>query len=176
MCGNGVVELGEACDGACPATCDDGDACTTDGQTGSAATCDTACTHDAVVACASGDGCCPAGCSAQVDVDCCGNPGGGTNVAENGTSQNQWYCYNPGDSAEIRAQKACESHFGIGQCCVIASGYNGQQYGQCNQGGDGSTIHWHWDNHPDGHCDPIYKIGDVVSPGWCGTILGNFLD
>ena len=38
------------------------------------------------------------------------------------------------------------------------------------------TMHWHWDDHPQGHCDPNYVVGDVVSPGWCGVILGNFMN
>lgn len=27
-----------------------------------------------------------------------------------------------------------------------------------------------------GHCDPNYVVGDVVSPGWCGVVLGNFIN
>jgi hypothetical protein len=128
------------------------------------------------VGCVSGDGCCPAGCGMPADTDCCKNPGGGSLTAENGTGQNEWYCYDAADGTDVRARKACESHFGVGACCVISGGYNGQQYGQCGADGGAGTIHWHWDNHPDGHCDPVYKVGDVVSPGWCGSILGNFLD
>lgn len=69
-CGNGVVEAGETCDGDCPTTCDDGDACTDDALTGSAATCDATC-GAAPKACSAGrDGCCPAGCTTDTDVDC----------------------------------------------------------------------------------------------------------
>ncbi len=78
ICGNGVVEAGEACDraitaglpGACPAACDDGDACTVDLTTGSVANCTRTCTHAPVTACLNGDGCCPAGCTAGNDNDC----------------------------------------------------------------------------------------------------------
>lgn len=77
VCGNGSVEAGERCDGDCPATCDDGDACTDDALTGSAATCDATC-GAAPKACTAGrDGCCPAGCTTDTDVDCgsdCTNP------------------------------------------------------------------------------------------------------
>ena len=69
-CGNNQVDPGETCDGNCPASCDDANACTTDVLTGSAATCNAACAQSAVTACASGDGCCPAGCSAPSDNDC----------------------------------------------------------------------------------------------------------
>src|SRR5262249_51897722 len=77
-CGNGVIEPGETCDppSSCPTACDDHDACTIDGTTGSAANCNLACTHSAIVTCANGDGCCPAGCNANNDSDCsasCGN-------------------------------------------------------------------------------------------------------
>ena len=78
VCGNGVVEAGESCDppASCPADCDDGDACTADSSSGSAAGCDLACSHDPIVDCSGGDGCCPAGCSSLDDGDCavvCGN-------------------------------------------------------------------------------------------------------
>src|SRR6185503_4290090 len=77
-CGNSVIEPGETCDppGTCPASCSDGNACTLDTATGSAANCNLACTHAAIVSCESGDGCCPAGCNANNDGDCsttCGN-------------------------------------------------------------------------------------------------------
>ncbi|MEZ5165433.1 MAG: hypothetical protein R2695_02715 [Acidimicrobiales bacterium] len=86
-------------------------------------------------------------------------------------------CYFPPDGATVQelALAACESHFGEGQCAVITGGYNSQQYGKADLGGGAESIHWHWDNHPTGHCDPNYVIGDVVAPGWCGTVVGNFL-
>lgn len=72
-CGDGFVDitLGETCDppGSCPTACDDLDACTTDSMSGSAATCNVVCSA-APAACADGDGCCPAGCSNDIDIDC----------------------------------------------------------------------------------------------------------
>jgi hypothetical protein len=78
VCGDGAVEAGEACDraitaglpGACPQSCDDQNACTTDVASGSIANCTRHCTHVAIVACLNDDGCCPAGCSAANDNDC----------------------------------------------------------------------------------------------------------
>lgn len=42
-CGNHEVEQGEICDGSCMSSCDDGNPCTIDSQTGSAATCNIEC-------------------------------------------------------------------------------------------------------------------------------------
>lgn len=79
MCGNGMIDDGETCDGDCPASCDDGDACTTDSvDTGDAATCDLVCKNEQTIdACGPDDGCCPAGCMVGMDPDCvldCTNP------------------------------------------------------------------------------------------------------
>jgi len=75
---------------------------------------------------------------------------------------NVMYRYSASDSLQTRAQRACESHFGLGQCCIIPGGDNGQQYGECGADGGANSIHWHWDSHPDGHCEPNYVPGDVV--------------
>jgi hypothetical protein len=74
-CGNGVVEDDEECDGDCPTSCSDGDACTTDGMTGSIGMCSLVCTNDPV-GCENGDTCCGIGCDANEDTECtatCGN-------------------------------------------------------------------------------------------------------
>jgi hypothetical protein len=70
VCGNGVVEPGEDCDGNCPADCDDDDPCTIDSGSVSAETCTIDCEHEEILVCASGDGCCPAGCDRTQDSDC----------------------------------------------------------------------------------------------------------
>ena len=70
VCGDGLVELGEICDGDCPATCADGDACTGDTMTGNALDCDVVCSNPPVVDCVDGDGCCAPGCSIAADSDC----------------------------------------------------------------------------------------------------------
>lgn len=76
MCGNGVVEAGELCDtgitagaGACPTTCNDGQACTTDALV-SGNSCQAHCTATAITAPANSDGCCPAGATSGNDNDC----------------------------------------------------------------------------------------------------------
>lgn len=79
-CGNGVVDSGETCDpqSSCPSSCDDGQACTVDTTTGSAATCDIVCEHSTIDTCVAGDGCCPSGCDATSDSDCSATCGNGT--------------------------------------------------------------------------------------------------
>ena len=84
VCGNGLVERGEACDkgitagfpGACFATCENSESCTRVIATGSVENCSRRCSAFRNLACASGDGCCPVGCSFRTDLDCapiCGN-------------------------------------------------------------------------------------------------------
>lgn len=75
-CGNGILDAGETCDGDCPISCNDSDVCTDDGSTGSWDTCSLVCTHQPVLSCIDGDGCCAPGCSQALDNDCeavCGN-------------------------------------------------------------------------------------------------------
>jgi hypothetical protein len=70
VCGNGVVEAGETCDGECATTCSDGDACTQDAFVGTAATCNVVCSFLPITSCVGGDGCCAPGCTADQDGDC----------------------------------------------------------------------------------------------------------
>lgn len=205
-CGDGVVQVGvEACDDgnaadndACrntcvAAACGDGvvqmgvEFCDEGPQNGMYEHCAVDCSKqgpscgDKVVDANAGETCDDGnkqdgdGCSAMCKGECA-NQGGGSLQAENGTAMNKNYCYEPGDSIDTRARKACESHFGVGACCLIPGGYSGLQWGQCNGGGGPGTYHFHPDPHPNGHCAPNYIVGDVVSPGWCGVVLGNFLD
>jgi hypothetical protein len=70
VCGNGVVEEAEICDGNCPSSCDDGNACTADSESGSAVSCDLTCTNEPLnLGCVDGDGCCAQGCG-ESDDDC----------------------------------------------------------------------------------------------------------
>lgn len=83
-CGNGVVDPGETCDtaissgqaGACPTSCDDGVACTTDALN-DAGTCLATCSYTAITKPVDGDGCCPVGANAATDSDCPASCGDG---------------------------------------------------------------------------------------------------
>jgi cysteine-rich repeat protein len=77
VCGNGVVETGERCDGNCPQSCNDNKVCTADTVIGSG--CSRRCNFADITEPANGDGCCPANNPAannNNDADCpvvCGN-------------------------------------------------------------------------------------------------------
>jgi hypothetical protein len=88
-CGDGVLQSGETCDpklssSPCKtlADCDDHDACTLDALTGSAAACNADCMHTRITMLSDGDGCCPTGANANMDMDC--KPVCGNGVRENG--------------------------------------------------------------------------------------------
>ncbi|MES1158107.1 MAG: hypothetical protein ABUL67_03305 [Haliangium ochraceum] len=111
-CGNGILEPGEACDrgitaghaDACAASCADADACTVDSARGNPESCSRACSHARITACAGGDGCCPAGCSAQNDNDCSPECGDGHVQATetcDPTSTCPTSCPSDGDSCTI---------------------------------------------------------------------------
>lgn len=75
MCGNGVVDVGETCDGVdCPTACAVNDsACHPVALQGTAASCTAICVQTDITACSGAqvsDGCCPAGCTAANDMDC----------------------------------------------------------------------------------------------------------
>lgn len=55
-CGNGVLDPGEVCDGDCPRSCDDRDACTQDTLSGSFDQCTSSCAHTPIAACAGFNG------------------------------------------------------------------------------------------------------------------------
>jgi hypothetical protein len=99
-CGNGIVEEGETCDGDCPSSCDDLNACTTDTMSGSAPECSVTCSHARVTACEGGDGCCPSECTSADDGDCpvvttsgeCGNDETEPGEACDGSDLNGFSC------------------------------------------------------------------------------------
>jgi cysteine-rich repeat protein len=105
MCGNGVVEPpSETCDtmiasgpGACPMTCDDMMACTSN-TLGNPGTCQAVCLFPPITMPTNGDSCCPPGANANNDNDCtpmCGN--GATEPGEqcdDGNANNNDACAN----------------------------------------------------------------------------------
>ena|GEM_PF-6509968 len=76
-CGNGVVDPQETCDtaiaagspGACPASCNDNVACTSD-TLENEGKCTARCTNTITTMCQAGDGCCPSTCTPAMDSDC----------------------------------------------------------------------------------------------------------
>ncbi len=75
VCGNGIVEGTETCDGNCPVSCETGNACRTGILEGSPEECNVTCREEEkqFPECGGPDGCCPEGCEAEGDPDCPGN-------------------------------------------------------------------------------------------------------
>lgn len=70
ICGNHLLEADELCDGDCPSDCPSDDPCVVGVLSGSAATCDASCSHEAIVVCEDDDGCCLEQCDSHSDNDC----------------------------------------------------------------------------------------------------------
>lgn len=70
LCGNGVVDPGETCDGNCPDSCAVSNSCAAWEMEGSPETCDAECVPAFNETCGPGDNCCPSGCNTPDDVDC----------------------------------------------------------------------------------------------------------
>jgi hypothetical protein len=70
ICGNGMQEGTELCDGNCPVDCIDPDLCTAQKPMGDPLMCDVTCPFTPIVACKGYDGCCPPGCIFSNDNDC----------------------------------------------------------------------------------------------------------
>jgi cysteine-rich repeat protein len=183
VCGNAVLEAGagEACDtgipggraGHCPADaseCNDTDACTTDGVTGTG--CARQCTNASVTQCKSAsDGCCPAGCNANSDADCSPSCGNGS-VEGNETCDTTIAHGQPGACpvlADCNDQMACTadalSGSGCNTVCVHApivdpSGTTAD--GCCPEGADSTT---------DADCPVVCGNGLVETGEKCDTAV-----
>ena len=74
MCGDGVLDPGELCDGDCPEVRDcpapPPEACARVRVVGDASMCDAQCEGYQETSCIDDDGCCPTGCDFDVDSDC----------------------------------------------------------------------------------------------------------
>jgi hypothetical protein len=83
-CGDGIVTPPETCDppSTCFTHCNDGNGCTVDRMTGSAANCNVACSWQPITQCQTGDSCCAPGCNVDNDWDCA--PGCGNGTVEDG--------------------------------------------------------------------------------------------
>lgn len=162
FCGNGVVDDGETCDGNCPATCNDQNACTTDVRMGNAAMCDVQCRNSPVSACMNADGCCPAGCTFQNDNDCacipktCAQLGAECGTINNGCGGTVT-CTDTCNSIEVcGAQNKCVAENFIGADCV--------DYPQCGSSEDAVCIlppGW-----PGGYCSILCNsnTGNTLCP------------
>ena len=132
MCGDGVVDPGELCDGNCPraSACEDGAACTTNRLEGSARTCDARCVSDVLAVCANDDGCCPSGCTDADDNDCACEPrtcegACGVNVPDG--------CGNLLDCGACGIGGPCASNEGCTTNFCLTTGTTGWDEGYCTE-------------------------------------------
>jgi hypothetical protein len=130
-CGNGIVEQpAELCDWMAGASCPSPEACPMNSYCtpyvlrGTADNCNAVCVPMPITACASGDGCCPPGCSTANDSDCqpmCGN--GVVDTGENCdraiTAGHQGACLSTCDDANAcTVDNASGSAEGCTRSCV----------------------------------------------------------
>lgn len=157
-CGDGIIDSGETCDGDCPTSCDDGNSCTADVLTGSAAACSAACSSSQITSCTSGDGCCPSGCTSQTDSDCACIPT--TSCAAQGFECGSTFngCSNVScggcPSGETCQNNTCVDNFQAGTSCTSD--------GQC--GSDGFCI-TESEGFLDGYCSRVCSSNSECGSG-----------
>lgn len=138
VCGNGVKERGELCDGNCSTSCSSADACHPGKLEGSASTCDAVCSTTAITAALGGDGCCPPGANANTDSDCtpmCGNgvlergeacergaPSKGQDGLPAGTLYDEWNC--AANCQRLHVLTPCDSDSACGPDAPVCQTYH----------------------------------------------------
>jgi len=175
-CGDGVVEgdLGELCDdgitsgeGACPSSCDDGAACTSDVATGTG--CQAACQHAPITEPANGDGCCPEGANPTNDDDCA--PGCGNGVVDPGETCDTGIATGPGSCpTSCDDQLACTTDAPTGSACTaacthtpITQPHNGD--GCCPPGANSGNDNDCSASCGNGHVDPGERCDTGIASG-----------
>lgn len=175
-CGNGALDgdVGETCDTAiatgteaCPATCDDGDACTTDVLSGSE--CTTACLYSAITAPADDDGCCPAGADANSDNDCTAMCGNGVveagELCDTGITAGAGMCpmaCNDGNACTTDTLMSANTCQATCTATAITMPANGD--GCCPAGANANN---------DNDCSPTCGNGAVESNETCDTMIAS---
>lgn len=180
-CGDGIVDLehGETCEPnsqqtRCPESCDDGDSCTLDLGTGSAATCSMACSHTRITAPQGGDGCCPPGAHALNDSDCA--PRCGNGVVEAGEQCDGGMCNT--DCTMPSDQQRCLGALGPGACSECACSRCATPMLNCYDSGDETrdarcqpVVECALQERCLGACRPDDAYGCFGQWCWCGTAL-----
>lgn len=168
VCGNGIREAAELCDGDCPATCDAPTGCLKSSLEGSPATCDARCVVVETTDCKSGDDCCAPSCKYPEDSDCSKSCGDGVvdspELCEPGSKDKP--CPTSCDDAD-----PCTQDIKTGtpqQCNVVCShtpvtvAKNGDQC--CPRGGNANS-----DSDCSPNCGNKVKEGSEVCDGDCPT-------
>jgi hypothetical protein len=160
VCGNGVVEQGELCDGNCPSKCP-AVGCQQKTLQGAATTCDAHCVDGAVQnACVDNDSCCPATCNATSDADCV--PRCGNGIVE-GTEVCDGNC--PTSCAAVGCQLRVLQ--GSAQSCNVMCVNGGQQSACIN---NDSCCPSGCNSLNDNDCNPVCGNGVVESGETCDPV------
>ena len=138
-CGNGVMEADETCDppGTCPTpeSCTTDRACTVAQLIGSKGTCSARCSELPITSCESGDGCCPQGCTYQVDSDCTWRePERPTGMPEAGTSPSETtepLCMSGERCTEEELAAECSALHSGGRCHSCDCAYCAAEVARC---------------------------------------------
>lgn len=181
VCDNGVVEPGERCDigiasgaGACPTTCADTNACTTDALV-AGGTCQARCTFTEITQPTNSDGCCPSTANANNDNDCA--PVCGNGVVEMGEVCDKSIASGPGacpttcDDANTCTRDTLNNPNTCTASCThttITTATNGDMC--CPAGANANT---------DSDCAPVCGNGVIESGETCddsNTIATDFCD
>jgi hypothetical protein len=171
VCGNGVLESGEACDtkiisgtGACPTSCPD-KGCQKGALSGS--DCSATCTYTTETQCSvtQADGCCPAGCNATNDADC--QPKCGNGVIEGGEFCDTAITSGTGACPSRCPQNGCEMGTLVGQGCLAQCNYRTET--QCSGTSNDGCCPADCNANNDADCGANCGNGVVESGERCDT-------
>jgi hypothetical protein len=180
-CTSGEKCAAGLCVGGVPANngvmCDDGNACTVNGVCNAAG----GCIGAQVVACTSGDGCCPAGCAFPADDDCCGNDCWGVDGCTTATGRCIRFSCRPGDASPTFCSECMGAGWGEitynewlngGLCSEIITKYRAVE-GYNTKCGGGAQQTCCADSALCGGGDNAWHFSNGVSTYYVGPVLGD---
>lgn len=138
-CGNGEVEAGETCDGACPTACNDGELCTADALIFEG-TCQAECAFTDITEIGPVDGCCPAGADSTSDDDCLEECGDGDldpgETCDTGIASGAGSCPTACDDGDVCTTDTLVNAPGCQAACFETPKPAGPMDGCCPAGSD----------------------------------------
>ncbi len=170
------------CGGGLPANnggaCDDGDACTVNGICNA----NGGCIGTPVVACVSGDGCCPSGCSFPADDDCCGIDCWGPDGCTTSTGRCIRFTCRPGTASPTFCSECMGAGWGEitydewmngGLCGEVIAKYRQVEAYNTKCGGNGAAQQCCGDSATCGGFDNAWHFSNGVNTYYVGPSLGD---